>query len=136
MKIKKRSIVTFLLLVAMVATMCVGYVSAHGMEEVAATSDDLYHKFWLMCPAGGTTDLATERKKEIDTSYAYYDLKPVTNTTGLSFYVNVRSQNGATIVGYAEERTGEGAFFVNYRPGYGILNEYLFTLRESGARKK
>ena len=37
---------------------------------------------------------------------------------------NVRSQNGATIVGYAEERTGEGAFFVNYRPGYGILNEY------------
>lgn len=45
MKIKKRSIVTFLLLVAMVATMCVGYVSAHGMEEVAATSDDLYHKF-------------------------------------------------------------------------------------------
>ena len=46
------------------------------------------------------------------------------NTTGLSFYVNVRSQNGATIVGYAEERTGEGAFFVNYRPGYGILNEY------------
>lgn len=77
-----------------------------------------------MCPAGGTTDLATEQKKEIDTSYAYYDLKPVTNTTGLSFYVNVRSQNGATIVGYAEERTGEGAFFVNYRPGYGILNEY------------
>lgn len=87
MKIKKRSIVTFLLLVAMVATMCVGYVSAHGMEEVAATSDDLYHNFWLMCPAGGTTDLATEQKKEIDTSYAYYDLKPVTNTTGLSFYV-------------------------------------------------
>ena len=124
MKIKKRSIVTFLLLVAMVATMCVGYVSAHGMEEVAATSDDLYHNFWLMCPAGGTTDLATEQKKEIDTSYAYYDLKPVTNNTGLSFYVNVRSQNGATIVGYAEERTGEGAFFVNYRPGYGILNEY------------
>ena len=124
MKIKKRSIVTFLLLVAMVATMCVGYVSAHGMEEVAATSDDLYHNFWLMCPAGGTNDLATEQKKEIDTSYAYYDLKPVTNTTGLSFYVNVRSQNGATIVGYAEERTGEGAFFVNYRPGYGILNEY------------
>ena len=38
--------------------------------------------------------------------------------------INVRSQNGATIVGYAEERTGEGAFFVNYRPGYGILNEY------------
>lgn len=107
MKIKKRSIVTFLLLVAMVATMCVGYVSAHGMEEVAATSDDLYHKFWLMCPAGGTTDLATERKKEIDTSYAYYDLKPVTNTTGLSFYVNVRSQTERQLLGMQKNGLGK-----------------------------
>ena len=80
--------------------------------------------FGLCVLLGEPLILLQSKKKEIDTSYAYYDLKPVTNTTGLSFYVNVRSQNGATIVGYAEERTGEGAFFVNYRPGYGILNEY------------
>ena len=126
MKIKKRSIVTLLLLAAMVATMCVGYVSAHGIEEadLASVDSDRYHDFWLSCPAGGTTDFATAREKKINISNAYYDLKTVTNTTGLSFYVNVRSENGSTIVGYAEERTGEGAFFVNYRPGYGILNEY------------
>lgn len=125
MKIKKRSIVTFLLLVAMVATMCVGYASAHGTEEAAPTSLNYdYYEFWLSCPAGGTTDLATAREKEADTDNAFYNLKPVTNNTGLSFYVNVRSQNGATIVGYAEERTGEGAFFVDYRPGYGILHDF------------
>ena len=43
MKIKKRSIVTFLLLVAMVATMCVGYVSAHGTETAEPMSEDYKH---------------------------------------------------------------------------------------------
>ena len=65
MKIKKRSIVTFLLLVAMVATMCVGYVSAHGMEEVAATSDDLYHKFGLCVLLGEPLILLQSVKKRL-----------------------------------------------------------------------
>lgn len=122
MKIKKRSIVTFLLLVAMVATMCVGYVSAHGTETVSPLADEYeHHRFWLSCPAGGTTDLATEREKRAAVKNAFYDLQTVTNTTGLSFYVNVRSGNGSTIVGYAAERTAEGAFFVNYRSGYGSV---------------
>lgn len=126
MKIKKRSIVTFLLLVAMVATMCVGYVSAHGTETAEPMSEDYKHyDFWLSCPTGGVTDLATKQPKKAAVNNAFYDLQTVTNTTGLSFYVNVRSGNGSTIVGYAVERTAESAFFVNYRSGYGnVGSEY------------
>lgn len=43
----------------------------------------------------------------------------VTNNTGLSFYVNVRSANGSTIVGTAQKRSSTGAFFVSYLSGYG-----------------
>ena len=71
------------------------------------------------------TDLATKQPKKAAVNNAFYDLQTVTNTTGLSFYVNVRSGNGSTIVGYAVERTAESAFFVNYRSGYGnVGSEY------------
>ena len=120
MKNKKRSIVTFLLLAAIVATMCVGYVSAHGTEEISPTSVSYdYYDFWLSCPAGGTTDFATPREKVATQKNAYYNLTTVTNNTGLSFYVNVRSANGSTIVGTAQERSSTGAFFVSYLSGYG-----------------
>lgn len=135
MTTKKRSIITSLVLVALVvATMSVGYVSAHGTESPSPASLNYdYYDFWLSCPAGGTTDLATPRTKEATPKDAYYNLTTVTNNTGLSFYVNVRSENGSTIVGYAEERNSTGAFFVDYLPGYGNVGT---SYRPSGQTDK
>lgn len=116
----RKRIIIILLLIALLATMSVCYASAHDTQEASPASLNYsYYDFWLDCPVGGTTDFATARTKEAPTSNAYYDLTSVTNNTGLSFYVNVRSENGSTIVGYAQERTSTGAFFVNYRSGYG-----------------
>ena len=106
--------------------MSVGYASAHSEEstlQALRDSSPLY-SFWLSCPAGGTTDLATPRLKENPPAEALYNLSTVTNTTGLPFYINVRSEDGSTLVGDAVRCTSAGAFLVDYLSGHGNVGTY------------
>ena len=113
MKRRTRRIVLLVLVIAIIATMLIGCVSA-------ATN----YSFWLSLPAYGVTDLATPREKESSLSYAYFNLTTVTNNTGYNLYINVRSSDGSTIVGTAATVYGTGSYYVYYLPGYGNVGTY------------
>ena len=113
----KRRATALLLTVMMVATTLVGYASASGgvVEE-----DYPLWWFYLDLPAYGITDLATPRTKDVTKSYAAYDLRTVNNnSSGYNLWVNVRSKNGATIVGTAQTVSTAKKYYVSYLSGYG-----------------
>lgn len=118
----KRRVAAVVLMIAIMATMLVGYASATEAEAYAANSTA--YGFWLSLPAYGVTDLATPRTKESSNSYAYYYLTTVTNTTGYDCYLNVRSGDGNSIAGYAKMLSnGETGYLkVYYRTSSGFGN--------------
>lgn len=110
----KRRGFALVLMVAIMATMLVGYASAAEASTYATS-----YSFWMRAPGGGDTDTATLRKKESSLSYAHYYLSTVSNSTGKEAYINVRAYDKVTKAGTAAVLSGTGNYDVYYLSGYG-----------------
>lgn len=124
----KFRIVTMLLVVAIMATMFMGFACATDDARTASR-----WSFWISCPGAGGTDTATLRAKELDVNYAYYNLTTVTNNTGYNAYINVRASDKATKAGTADVVYGTGSYYVYYLSGYGNVGSYYCPSGQSSS---
>lgn len=124
-KLKKR-IAILSLSAAMLITGLSGQAMAAEENTVAATASSSipWYSFTATLPKQGKTVTGTARKKVATNKYVSYSLSLVYNNSGLPCYVNARSSNGSTIVGYAKTVTGTGMFYPNYKSGYGTVGVY------------
>lgn len=124
----KFRVATIVLIVAIVATVFMGVMSA--TDDARAANR---WSFWISCPGGGGTDTATLRAKELNASYAYYYLTTVTNNTGYNAYINVRASDKTTKAGTADVVYGKGSYYVYYLSGYGNVGSYYCPSGQSSS---
>lgn len=115
----KKRIITGALLCVMILTLFVGLASA-AAEPVASTYAT-YYNYSLLLPARGVTKVGEPIEKESSLDYAYFYVTSLSNSSGLSCYLNVRSSDGKYIVGTAAPVAGTGVCSVNYLAGYGSV---------------
>lgn len=94
---RKSRIVTTILVVAILATMFAGYVSATEEKILAPRVMDQF--FYLDLKPHGDMDLATPREKSVDREDALFYITYINNPTGYYCYLNVRDEDGVDIVG-------------------------------------
>lgn len=102
MRTKSKSrIAALVLAVSIMATMFVGYVSATEVRPRSPRAN--FSSFSFDLPAYGTTQMGAAQEKETANLEASFEINTVSNKTGYSCFLNVRSKDGRTVVGYQQE---------------------------------
>lgn len=123
MNISKVRFISVAMACMMLVTLLVGVVFA---SDASIMSTQLTtHSFSFSLPKGGVTQVGEAARKETYTnSSARYSVNSISNSSGLSCYLNVRSADGASIVGNATPVAGTGIHYVSYLSGYGVFGNY------------
>jgi hypothetical protein len=126
MKFKKR-LTSMLLAVALVLVAVVGYASAAGggITTYGDTDQEGQHYWFSLDPPKGGTFVTTTAREKVVSGSAYFNVTTVTNSTGYSLYVNVRSSDTKTVVGSSAKTLAttvtSAQFNISYKSGYGVI---------------
>lgn len=123
MKISKARFLPVAMAFMMLVTLLAGaaFASDAGIMSTQVTN----HSFTFSLPKGGVTQVGASARKETYTNLsARYSVSSISNSSGLSCYLNVRSADGTNIVGNATSVTGTGIHYVSYLGSHGIFGTY------------